>query len=128
MPRHVVDNAILQCSFGTTPSMLGVLPKDRAWSTTPAATILDHVPMVNIRSFGMCMSIANPQVAAATSAAQGVLTPQPCIPCTASPWAPGVPGNTLAGAPILNDTSTLACNWGGVITVTDAGQQTAKVP
>lgn len=128
MPRHVVDGAQLTCSFGTTPSMLGVLPKNRAFSTTPEATILDHVPTVNIRPFGMCMSIANPQVASATSAALGVLTPQPCIPCTASPWAPGATGNTLAGAPILNDTSTLMCNWGGVITVTDAGQQTATVP
>ena len=128
MPRHVVDGAILQCSFGATPSVMGVLPQNRAWSTTPEATILDHVPTTNIRPFGMCMSIANPQVATATTAAAGVLTPQPCIPCTASPWAPGVPGNTLGGAPILNDTSTLQCNWGGVITVTDAGQMTAQVP
>ncbi|WP_198372837.1 DUF4280 domain-containing protein [Roseomonas rosulenta] len=128
MARHVVDGAVLACTFGTTPSTLGVLPKDRAWSTTPAATILDHVPNTNIRPFGMCISLANPQVASATSAASGVLTPQPCIPCTASPWTPGVPANTLGGAPILNDTSILACNWGGVITVTDAGQQTAKVP
>ncbi len=52
----------------------------------------------------------------------GRLTPQPCIPCTASPWAPGVPGNTLGGAPILNDTSTLQCNWGGVITVRTRGR------
>ena len=128
MPRHVVDGATLQCTVGTMPSMLGVLPQKLAWSTTPEATILDHVPTTNIRPFGLCMSIANPQVAAATSAALGVLTPQPCIPCTATPWTPGVPGNTLGGTPILNDTSTLQCNWGGVITVTNAGQQTAQVP
>jgi hypothetical protein len=128
MPRHVVEGAKLMCSFGTTPSVLGVLPKNRAASTTNAANILDHVPNVNIKPFGMCMSIANPQVASATSAALGVLTPQPCMPCTATPWAPGAPANMLAGAPILNDTSTLQCMWGGVITVTDAGQQTAQVP
>ena len=62
MPRQVVDGAILKCSFGTTPSVMGVLPKNVSWNTTPAATILDHVPMTNIRPFGMCMSIANPQV------------------------------------------------------------------
>lgn len=116
------------CSFGTTPSVMGVLPRNVSWNTTPAATILDHVPMTNIRSFGMCLSVANPQVAAATSAALGVLTPQPCIPCTATPWKPGVPDSTLGGAPILNDTSTLQCNWGGVITVIDAGQTTTFVP
>lgn len=128
MPRQVVDGAILKCSFGTTPSVMGVLPNNVSWNTTPAATILDHVPMTNIRSFGMCMSIANPQVAAATSAALGVLTPQPCIPCTAAPWSPGVPDDTLGGAPTLNDTSVLQCNWAGVITVTDAGQTTTFVP
>lgn len=128
MARHVVEGAQLMCSFGTTPSVLGVPPKNRTWSTTPCATILDHMPMANIKPFGMCMSPANPQVAAATSAALGVLTPQPCIPCTMAPWSPGVPNNTIAGAPILNDTSTLTCNWGGVITVMDPGQQTAQVP
>lgn len=128
MPRHVVDGATLMCSFGTTPSVMGVLPQNVSWNTTPAATILDHVPMTNIRSFGMCLSLANPQVAAATSAALGVLTPQPCIPCTATPWQPGVPDSTLCGAPILNDISTLQCNWGGVITVIDAGQITTTVP
>ncbi len=128
MPRQVVDGAILKCSFGTTPSVMGVLPQNVSWNTTPAATILDHVPMTNIRSFGMCMSIANPQVAAATSAALGVLTPQPRIPCTATPWSPGVPDDTLGGVPTLNDTSVLQCNWAGVITVTDAGQTTTFVP
>lgn len=128
MPRHVVDGAQLKCTFGTTPSVMGVLPKDNSWRTTPCATILDNVPTTNIRPFGMCMSIANPQVAAATSAALGVLTPQPCIPCTVSPWATGVPDRTLSGVPILNDTSTLTCNWGGVITVLDAGQTTVQVP
>lgn len=128
MPRHVVDGAVLRCSFGAMPSMLGVPPVNGSWNTTPAATIMDHVPSVNIRPFGMCMSLANPQVAAATSAALGVLTPQPCMPCTMTPWSPGVASSTLAGAPILNDISVLQCNWGGVITVAEAAQPTTMVP
>jgi hypothetical protein len=128
MPRHVVEGARLMCSFGTTPSVLGVPPKNREWCTTAAANIMDHVPQVNIRPFGMCMSPANPQVAAATAAALGVLTPQPCLPCTATPWTPGVPNVSLVGPPILNDTSMLMCNWGGQITVVDPGQQTKFVP
>lgn len=127
MPRVVVEGAKLVCSLGTTPSVLSVPPKNRASSTTNAATILDHVPNVNIQPFGMCMSIANPQVASATSAAAGTLTPQPCIPCTVSPWFPGSTDATIAGAKVLNDVSTLQCMWAGVISVTDPGQQTAYV-
>jgi len=127
MPRVVVEGAKLMCSFGTTPSVLAVPPKNRASSTTNAATILDHVPMMNINPFGMCTSIANPQVASATSAALGVLTPQPCIPCTAAPWSPGSPDSTINGAKVLNDISKLQCNWAGVITITDPGQYTAEV-
>ena len=55
----------------------------------PAATIMAFKPMANIPGFGACMSPMNPQVIAATAAALGVFTPQPCIPVTTSPWAPG---------------------------------------
>lgn len=127
MPRVVVEGAKLMCSFGTTPSVLAVLPKNRAESTTKAATVMDHVPFTNIQPFGMCTSIANPQVASATSAALGVLTPQPCMPCTAAPWSPGSPDSTINDEKVLNDISRLQCTWTGVITITDPGQYTAEV-
>ena len=63
----------------------------------PAANINDHIPMVNILPFGMCQSLANPMVAAATAAALGVLTPMPCIPVTPAPWVPGSPTDLVAG-------------------------------
>lgn len=129
MPRQVVQGAQLMCSFGTTPSQLMVPPKNRMWgSPQVAANILDHIPMVNIMPFGMCMCPANPQVAAATAAALGVLTPQPCIPCTATPWSPGAVTVNLVGAPLLNETSMLMCTWGGMITVMEPGQQQKLVP
>lgn len=75
--------ATLQCSFGRAPGSLVVLPLNRTYTDQqPDANIMDHVPMVNIMPFGMCASLANPTVAAATSAAMGVLTPMPCIPNT----------------------------------------------
>jgi hypothetical protein len=76
----------------------------------------------SIPTFGMCMSMSNPQVASATSAAQGVLTPQPCIPVVVSPWSPGSSAVTLAGVGALDDSSQCSCTWGGSITVTFAGQ------
>lgn len=117
--------ANLVCSFGTAPSSLMVLPTNRVMSSNmPDANIMDHMPMLNIMPFAMCTSLANPQVAAATTAALGVLTPMPCIPVTATPWTPGSPTVLIGGMPALNNSSTCMCTWGGVITVTSPGQTT----
>lgn len=126
---HVCNGATLMCSFGVAPSVLTVLPVNRTiTSNMPAANIVDHVPMVNIMPFGMCITPTNPAVAAATAAAMGVLTPMPCVPVTPAPWVPGSPIVLLGNMPALNNTSPLMCTWGGVITVTVPGQFTEQVP
>jgi hypothetical protein len=129
MPQQVCNGASLKCAMGAAPSSLVVLPVNQVMtSSQPAANIMDHVPMRNIMPFGTCMSIANPQVAAATSAALGVLTPMPCIPMTSTPWTPGVPTVLIGNQPAVDDTCTLSCSWGGVITVLMAGQTTHQIP
>jgi hypothetical protein len=129
MPIQVVNGAQLACSFGAAPSALVVLPVNRVQSgDQPAANIMDHIPMTNIMPFGMCMAPTNPQVAAATAAALGVLTPQPCVPATASPWVPGAPTVMIANQPALDSVSTCMCNWAGVITVASPGQMTEQIP
>jgi len=129
MASHVVQGAQLQCSFGTAPSILGVTPQNRqVCSSVNSANIGDNIPMVNIQPFALCISLANPQVAAATSAALGVLTPQPCLPNTPAPWTTGSPTVILGQLPILNNESTLACLWGGVISVMMPGQIAKNVP
>ena len=129
MPMHVCLGATLQCSFGLAPSTLVVLPVNQMLTgNMPAANIMDYTPMVNIMSFGMCTSPANPTVAAATAAAMGVLTPMPCIPATMSPWVPGAATVLLANMPALDDTSMLMCNWAGVISVIYPGQVTEQIP
>lgn len=120
--------ATLQCSFGAAPSNLVVVDPRVLTEGPPAANIMDHKPMVNILPFGMCNSLANPQVAAATAAALGVLTPMPCVPVTPAPWAPGAPTVLLRGAPTLNNTSKCMCNWAGVIQVVNAGTTKEMVP
>lgn len=123
MGMQVVMGAMLQCSFGAAPASLMVLPVNRVMcGGVPAATIMDYAPMVNILPFAMCNSPANPMVAAATAAAMGVLTPMPCIPMTAAPWVPGVPQVMIGGMPALNDGCKCLCSWGGVISVSMAGQ------
>jgi hypothetical protein len=129
MPQQVCNGATLQCAMGVAPSSLVVLPINRVnTAEQPDANIMDHIPMVNVMSFGMCMSPANPEVAAATAAALGVLTPMPCIPVTTSPWVPGAPTVLLANNPTLDSTSTLMCIWGGVIQVISPGEMTVSVP
>lgn len=128
MGQLVTTGAMLQCTFGLAPSTLNVLPVNLVTAGSPAANVMDNKPMVNIPPFGMCNSPANPTVAAATAAALGVLTPMPCIPVIAAPWAPGAPTVMIKNMPALNNTSKCMCNWGGVISINSAGQFTVNVP
>lgn len=128
MAKQVVNSAMLTCSMGMAPSSFVVLPVQMVMDgNQPAANIMDHLPMVNIMPFGMCQSLANPVVAAATAAALGALTPMPCIPNTPAPWVPGSPSVLLANFPALDDSSTCSCLWAGTITITDPGQATTDI-
>jgi len=129
VPLQVCMGAMMMCTMGMAPSSLVVLPVNRVMTgEVPDANIMDHVPMMNIMPFGMCMSPANPVVAAATAAALGVLTPMPCIPNTPAPWVPGAVTVLLGNQPTLDNVSQLMCIWGGTITFTDAGEETVMVP
>ena len=115
--------------MGTAPAPLVVLPISMGLSMVmPVATINDHIPFLNILPYGLCNSPSNPMVAAATTAALGVLTPMPCIPMTIAPWMPGSSTVMMGGMPALNNASMLMCMWGGVIQITVPGQMTTLVP
>lgn len=131
MPFLVVNGATLKCPMAAPPGTTSMIvtPVHRVQAgNQPAANISDFAPMANVPSFGMCMSLKNPQVAAATSAAQGVLTPQPCMPAIVAPWSPGSSTVMLDNLPALNDTSTCQCLWGAAILVAYAGQATVMIP
>lgn len=127
MGKQVCMGATMQCTFGVTPSSLVVLPTHSVTTNhMPDANIMDHKPMVNILPFGMCSSMANPTVAAATIAASGTLTPMPCTPVVSAPWTPGNPTVMIGKLPIINNTSQCFCAFGGAISFTDAGQHTVE--
>ncbi len=116
MPLQVCMGAMMQCTFGMAPSSLVVLPTNKVMTNmVPDANIMDHIPMTNIMPFGMCQSLANPTVAAATTAALGVLTPMPCIPATPAPWVAGAPTVLLGNFPTLDNVSQLMCT--GVVSL-----------
>jgi hypothetical protein len=129
MGKAVVTGAVLQCSMGASPGSLTVVPPGGRVTANQlaVATVMDFAPTTNIAPFGMCTTLSNPQVASATSAAQGVLTPQPCIPVTTAPWTPGSSKITIGNMPALTDNSTCACMWGGTITVKEAGAKTVEI-
>lgn len=128
MPTQMTNGAMMACSFGAAPSALVVLPVNRVLAGgLPAASIMDHVPMVNVMPFGVCSSPSNPTVIAATAAALGVLTPMPCVPATVAPWVPGVPTTVIGGMPVLNNTCKLACMWAGTIQFIAPAQVTVQV-
>ncbi len=129
MAQLVCSGATITCSFGTTPCILMVQPANRTnTSQMPTAITMDNAPTINVSTFGMCSSLSNPQVASATTAAMGVLTPQPCIPVTTTPWVPGSPTVKIGKQTALNNSCQLTCAWGGIITIINPGQQTVNVP
>ncbi len=122
MPKLVANGAKLKCSQGSAPSTLTVLPANGSSADEqPTATVMDNVPMTNIAPFGMCNTQANPQVASATAAAQGVLTPMPCVPVIPAPWSPGSPVVTINELKALTSDSKCNCTWTGSIEITDPG-------
>lgn len=115
----LTTGAVLTCTFGAAPSTFVATPMPGApMPQGPAATIAQIVPTTNIMPFGMCSSLANPQVASATASASGVLTPQPCVPVPVAPWAPGAVNQTVAGVPLATSNDKCMCAWGGVISCT----------
>lgn len=117
--QAVCSGSMLVCSMGAGTSPINVISTPGPAANPAmqsAANIMDNKPVVNIRPFGVCRSMSNPQVMAASASARG-LVPMPCMPTIPAPWAPGDPMNRVRNAPALSKGSTLMCAWGGVITI-----------
>ncbi|MCM1283623.1 MAG: DUF4280 domain-containing protein [Muribaculaceae bacterium] len=119
-----VTGATCACCFGGIPCSLNVTSQMTCLADgRPAGTIMDMQPGTNLAGFGMCASLANPAVAAATAAALGVLTPQPCTFAPAGTWIPANPKVLLGGKPVLTSDATLICALGaGNIKIVSPGQ------
>lgn len=104
----------MTCDMGVAPSVLVVEPLGVFANGLPVANITDVAPIVNIPTFGLCNSPANPAVIAMTAAALGVPTPAPCVPAPTGPWIS--PSSVLvAGLPVLTEGSSCLCAWAGMI-------------
>ena len=78
----------------------------------------------------MCQSMMNPQVIAATAAAMGVLTPQPCTPATVVPWLPpAIPPVVVSTLPTFDDSAKCTCLWAPMgISISNAQTTKTEVP
>lgn len=118
----VTTGALAKCTMGIAPGPLTFIPAPVVGGPVQAGKITDIIPLLNVPSFGLCTSILNPVVAAATAAALGVLVPMPCIPAPTGPWSAGSSAVFLGGVSMLDSASMLNCAYAGVITITFAGQ------
>jgi len=129
MAQLVYNGAAIQCSFGLGPGTLVVTPEKLIDTGGLApATVMDFVPMKNIMPFPLCNTLSNPAVAAATAAKLGAFTPAACLPVVVAPWTPGSPKVTIRAQAALNNTSTCAYQWGGVITMVSPDGVKVTVP
>lgn len=121
MSSFVVSNALLKCSFGAAPTPLTALPKGpfvKGQGQQLAATINDHIPMANIKPFGVCNSPSNP----AGMGKPVVPTPCPCVPVITTPWMPPATKTKVNGQPALLKSATCMCVWGGQISINMPGE------
>ena len=116
MPQLLTTGCLLECTMGLTPApfVADELPGAPAELGMTVGTIAQFVPMKNIPSFGTCKSPMNPTTATLTAAAQGVLTPGPCMPA-GIPWTPPSATANHFGVPLATIMSKCACGFGGVI-------------
>ena len=123
MSELVVATGMCMCSMGTTPAPLNVTNNSKVLSDgKPCGTMADAQGLANVGPFGMCTSLANPAVAAATAAALGVLTPQPCVPAVTGTWIPTKPKVLIGGKPCLSSDCKAVCAYAGSLSVSFAGQ------
>jgi len=122
MAQVVVQGATCLCTFGTAPGNINptnnmtVLAEGK-----PVCVKMDSAAMANITPFGMCTTVSNPAVAAATAAALGVLTPQPCTPMITGTWLGG--GKVMIGGkPCLTLDNKCACAYGGTVSIVNPGE------
>lgn len=128
MANPAVQGAVCACSFGTAQVPLTVTSQQTVTICgSPAATLFDGAPVLNVPSFGMCSNPLNPAVAAATAAAFGTPTPAPCVPITVA-WVPGSPTVQVCGRVLLQNLSTLQCSYGGVIQISGTPAVQVTVP
>lgn len=107
MLTAVVDGALMQCTQGDAPCPLTVTSHCKVQADDkPMATIMDHKPGINIKTFGTCKALSGP-----------------CVPATTTPWIPGSQTNVKIGDQwVLLKSDQLMCTASGIISISNPMQ------
>lgn len=102
---YVVRGAKTKCTLGSSSSWLNMPCSHGVYLRgQPQLNIMDYVPNANIVPFGKCKKR------------------QKCSPNT-TPWIEGKNDVLIENQPALLNTSTSTCSHGGIITITNDGQE-----
>lgn len=114
MSSYVCQGAKLECMAGSMPSYLNVIHPSKSVGLPMKymANIMDSKPMQNIMPFGICKIKSS-----------GASSPQPCgCPAISGSWINGKTDVLVKGQPALLNNCLLMCNIGGMIKITNDGQ------
>ena len=108
---------LLSCKpWGMAPMPMTVLPTNRILTgKMPTATMKDVIPFVNIPSFVMCTSKANPAVIAIMAATFGAVQMAPCVPAPVGPWMMAGMREPGGKIPLITKSACAMCMWAGTI-------------
>ena len=104
--EYMTAMSMIKCSMGLAPIPIlcpvshGVIS---CKTHLPILNANDHIPFMNILTFGTCKSIPTPA------------GPGPCVPATIMAWKSCDMHYFVGGAPVLTKDSFLTCTLGGTI-------------
>jgi hypothetical protein len=124
MGYFVFNGAKLECTMGDKESFLEIIDPAGAGFICgqKAANIKDCKPLINIPPFGMCSSLLNPSVAAATELNYGILQKMPCVVpnIMRDKWENKEESKMyIRGEPVLMNADTIDCVFQGTIEITE---------
>lgn len=116
MPLLVVHGAKIACTGCPGRSSQLLVPRPSGVTATQsclnAASIADHLPIVNVVPFGPC----------------ALRKGDPCVPATPAAWTGALTGPPMLSiAPVLTNAHVLSCTTGGLISIQDPGQHQVDV-
>lgn len=115
----VCSGATLSCTCGVGTSELRASTRGLSYEQNrSAATVADCQPLVNIPPFAACTSTLSPQPPVGGGRA--------CAPSFATLWTSRVASIRIDGLPVLDDTATILCTYGGMVRIQSPGQSFAN--